>query len=97
MNRKTLNKPLTTWRRRERSVRIVVIQPHALLSQKQQERVLARPGMTAEKFRNILSRQVPDEEKRARADYVIDTGCSMEETRRQVKELIGRLSNPGSD
>lgn len=58
----------------------------------QRERVLARPGMTAEKFEQILALQVPDEEKQKRADFVIDTGVSLEETRRSVEALVARLA-----
>lgn len=57
----------------------------------QRERVLARPGMTPEKFEHILGLQVPDAEKRQRADYVVDTGTSLEETEAAVKALIDRL------
>ncbi|MFB2567175.1 dephospho-CoA kinase [Rhizobium sp. IMFF44] len=57
----------------------------------QRERVLARPGMTEEKFNMILSRQTPDVEKRARADYVIDTGGSIEAAGEQVREIIADL------
>ena len=57
----------------------------------QRQRVLARPGMTEEKFNMILSRQTPDAEKRARADYVIDTGGSIEAAGEQVKEIIADL------
>ncbi|MCB2064507.1 MAG: dephospho-CoA kinase [Novosphingobium sp.] len=57
----------------------------------QRERVLARPGMTVEKFEHILGLQVPDAEKRARADYVIDTGTSLAETRHAVQALVHRL------
>lgn len=57
----------------------------------QRERVLARPGMTTQKFDAILRLQVPDAEKRARADFVIDTGTALEETRRAVAELVNSI------
>lgn len=57
----------------------------------QRARVLARPGMTEEKFEQILNLQVPDPEKRARADFVIDTGTSLAETRHAVQALVHRL------
>jgi dephospho-CoA kinase len=58
----------------------------------QRERVLARPGMTAAKIERILARQLPDEEKRARADFVIPTGCSFGETRASVRRIIACLT-----
>lgn len=57
----------------------------------QRARVLARPGMTPEKFAHILSLQVPDAEKRARADHVIDTGLTLAQTEEAVKRLIAQL------
>ncbi len=60
----------------------------------QRARVLARPGMTEQKFAQILKLQVPDAEKRARADYVLDTGTSLAETRHAVQDLIRALTGP---
>jgi dephospho-CoA kinase len=57
----------------------------------QRQRVLARPGMTPEKFERILGRQLPDSEKRARADFVIPSGGSLDETRRAVRRILACL------
>ena len=57
----------------------------------QRERVLARPGMTDEKFTAILERQMPDAEKRARADFIIDSSGDFEETRLQINAIIAEL------
>ncbi|MDB5452796.1 MAG: dephospho-CoA kinase [Caulobacteraceae bacterium] len=57
----------------------------------QRERVMARAGMTPEKFEAILTRQIPDAEKRARADFVIDTGQGLEAARDQVRQVIAAL------
>lgn len=66
---------------------IVVSAPAAV----QRERVMARPGMTADKFAQILERQMSDAKKRERADFVIDTGGSLEETRAQVDTILACL------
>ena len=58
----------------------------------QRDRVLSRPGMTKEKFLNILAKQVPDEEKRRQADFVIDTGRGMEAARQAVADIIEELT-----
>ena len=57
----------------------------------QKQRVLARPGMTEEKFKHILSLQMPDTEKRQRADYVIDTALSLDDTRARLDKIILKL------
>jgi dephospho-CoA kinase len=57
----------------------------------QRARVLARPGMSEEKFERILARQTPDSEKRSRADFVIPTGGRLEETRQAVRRILACL------
>lgn len=58
----------------------------------QRARVLARPGMTVEKFEMILARQVADEEKRRRADYVIDTGQGFDAAHAAVRAIIADIA-----
>ncbi len=58
----------------------------------QRARVLARPGMTPEKFESILARQIPDAEKRRRADFIIETGTSLSHTRARVAEVVACLT-----
>ena len=60
----------------------------------QAARVLARPGMTRERFEAVLARQTPDAEKRRRADFVIDTGRGLEAARSQVREIVGTVLAP---
>jgi dephospho-CoA kinase len=70
---------------------VVVSAPAAV----QAERVLARPGMTCERFEAILSRQMPDAEKRRRADFVVDTGEGLEAARVRVDEIVGMVLAEG--
>ena len=70
---------------------VVVTAPAAV----QAERVLARSGMTRERFEAILARQLPDAEKRRRADFVIDTSLGLEATRERVEEIVGTVLAPG--
>ena len=58
---------------------------------KQRERVMQRPGMTAEKLAQMLARQMPDAEKRARADFIVDTGGTFAETEAQVDNIVESL------
>ncbi len=58
----------------------------------QRARVMARPGMTQDKFTAILARQISDADKRKRADFVIDTSQSLEACRAEVKALVDRFA-----
>jgi dephospho-CoA kinase len=69
---------------------VVVSAPEAV----QRERVLARPDMTETKFAQILARQLPDAEKRARADFVIDTGRGIEAARERVLAVLEKVRSP---
>ena len=60
----------------------------------QRQRVLSRPGMTEEKFEQILERQMPDAEKRSRADFIVDTSGTLDETRGQVSDILTCLGLP---
>ena len=59
----------------------------------QRARVLARPGMTVEKFEAILARHVPDAEKRRLADFVVDTGKGLDAAREQVRAIVSELTD----
>jgi dephospho-CoA kinase len=58
----------------------------------QRRRALERPGMTEEKFAAILAKQLPDAEKRRRADFVLDSSRDFDHARRQVRDILGALS-----
>ena len=58
----------------------------------QRARVLARPGMTPERFEAILAKQMPDAEKRRRADFIVDTGAGLTEAEAQVEAILRELT-----
>jgi dephospho-CoA kinase len=59
----------------------------------QRERVMSRPGMTEEKFSGLLGKQMPDAEKRRRADFVVDTSKEFDSTRAQVRAILLKAAN----
>ncbi len=63
----------------------------------QRERVLSRPDMTVEKFETVLKRQLADGEKRARADYIVDTGHGIDQARAAVGHIIAELKDKAAD
>lgn len=68
---------------------VVVTAPYEV----QRERVLSRPEMTEEQFYKILARQMPDSEKRQKADFIIDTSKGLESARSAVKDVIHQLTS----
>jgi dephospho-CoA kinase len=72
---------------------VVVSAPHHL----QRERVLARPGMSADKLDQILSRQTPDAEKRAKAHFVVETDRGLDHAFGQVKAIVAALEQRLAD
>ena len=79
----------------ERRVDVVIV--CSAPAEAQRARVLRRPGVTAEKLDQLLARQMPDAEKRKRADFVVDTGGSFAETDAQVDKIVESLqARPGT-
>lgn len=60
----------------------------------QKARVMARPGMTEERFNHVLSQQIPDADKRARADHIVTTDISLDDTRDQLKKIVDKIIPP---
>ncbi len=61
----------------------------------QRARAFERPGMTEAKFQAILAKQMPDADKRARADFVVDTGQGFEHARAQVRDILKQVATMG--
>lgn len=89
-----LDIPLLFETGRDRDVDVIIVVSAGEVLQR--ERALARPGMTADKLDFILSRQLPDAEKRKRADYVIDTSVSLAETAAEVDRVIAAIRAKGN-
>jgi dephospho-CoA kinase len=58
----------------------------------QKQRVLARDGMSAARFADILAKQTPDDEKRQRADFIVDSSISIADARTQVHAILAALA-----
>jgi dephospho-CoA kinase len=72
----------------ERCDAVVVVSAPAEM---QRQRAFERPGMSEEKFQAMLAKQMPDAEKRARADFIVDSGQGFEHARAQVRDILARV------
>jgi len=88
-----LDIPLLFETGREKDVDVIIVVSAG--ADQQRTRAMARPGMTSEKLDFILSRQLADAEKRARADYVINTSASLADTAREVDQVIAAVRAKG--
>ena len=59
----------------------------------QEERVLSRPNMTKEKFEKIIAEQIPNDVKKKKADFIVDTSISIEDAKIQVENIIRKIKN----
>jgi dephospho-CoA kinase len=84
-----IDNPLLLEKGRDAAVDVVIVV--SAPAEIQRERALKRPGMTEAKLNAILAKQMPDAEKRARADFVIDTSLGLEHANRQVLAIIRKL------
>lgn len=78
----------------DRVDKVVVVTAPAEL---QKQRALERTGMTLEKFNLILSKQMPDAEKRAKADYIVETHQGLEHAFSQVEKIVEDLTSPKNE
>ena len=86
-----LDIPLLLEKKAEGLVDVVVVV--STTPEVQKQRVLERPGMTEEKFYSILSKQMPDAEKREKADFVVDSTISVADAHSQIRDIISRLDD----
>ena len=86
-----LDIPLLLEKKAEGLVDVVVVV--STTTEVQKQRVLERPGMTEEKFHSILSKQMPDAEKREKADFVVDSTISVADAHSQIRDIISRLDD----
>jgi len=59
----------------------------------QEERVLSRPNMTKEKLEKIIAEQIPNDIKKEKADFVVDTSVSIEDAKIQIKKILKKIKN----
>ncbi len=89
-----LDHPLLFEMKRENTVDVIIVV--STTDEEQRRRVLSRTGMTKEKFTAILDQQVPDAEKRKRADFIVDSGNGIENARHQVRKIISAIEEQGN-